>query len=217
MVPPLSQEHKSQLSLLVKQDAAVLNDFCGLAAQFVKHGVHPKVFASAAHKLGVLPSQVEDAIRALVFLLSHSTQATATKMEFQDLITTLGFTEAAVNVLTDAYTDNEGELKEYLKKMGVQIPHYHNLEWRFDILVGSRALSHIAEPLITLQLSLDTHTCPGSQTNEDDGGGKQSEPVYDKLLLQTDPNNLVHMTSVLEEALHEARTHHSRRIHRYIK
>ncbi|XP_069188717.1 COMM domain-containing protein 2-like [Procambarus clarkii] len=104
-------------------------------------------------------------------------------------------------------------------KLGVlptQILQYHNLEWRFDILVGSRTLSHIAEPLITLELSLDTNTLSGSQ-DEDGDGDQQSKQVCDKLLLQADPNNLVHMTNILEEALREAHTHHSRRIHRYLK
>ncbi|MPC96905.1 COMM domain-containing protein 2 [Portunus trituberculatus] len=88
------------------------------------------------------------------------------------------------------------------------MPQYKNLEWRFDILVGSRSLRHIAEPLLTLQLSLDA----GSESK----AGREEE-TCDKLLLQTDPNNLLHITSVLEDALHEARTHHSRRVQRYLK
>ncbi|XP_069188722.1 COMM domain-containing protein 2 [Procambarus clarkii] len=212
----LSEEHKRHLSLLVHHDTTVVKEFCRLATQFVKHGVNHRVFTSAATKLGVLPTQVEDAIKALVFLLSHCTQAATSQSEFQELTISLGFNEAAVSVLTDVYTQHEVELKDYLKTMGVKILQYHNLEWRFDILVGSRTLSHIAEPLITLELSLDTNTLSGSQ-DEDGDGDQQSKQVCDKLLLQADPNNLVHMTNILEEALREAHTHHSRRIHRYLK
>ncbi|KAG7155911.1 COMM domain-containing protein 2-like [Homarus americanus] len=212
----ISEDHRHQLSLLITQETQVVKEFCRLATQFLKQGVNPRIFGSAANKLGVQPLQVEDAIRALVFLLSHCTQAAASKMEFQDITTSLGFTKDAVKVLTDAYTDNETDIKEYLKTMGVQTPHYRNLEWRFDILVGSRTLTHIAEPLVTLQLSLDENTARSFQAGES-GTGIEERSECVKLLLQTDPNNLVHMTNVLEEALHEARTHHSRRIHRHLK
>lgn len=211
----ISEDHRTQLSLLVTQDPPVVKEFCRLASQFLRQGVNPRVFNSAANKLGVQPSQVEDAIQALVFLLSYCTQVAASKVEFQDLTISIGFAEDAVKVLTDAYTDNMLELKKFLKSMGVQIPQYHDLEWRFDILVGSRTLSHIAEPLITLQLSLDTNK--SSHGTENDADKEQLQSVCDKLLLQTDPNNLVHLTAVLEEALQEARAHHSRRIHRHLK
>lgn len=204
----ISEDHKAHLSLLIPQEAPVVGEFCRLAIQFLKQGVNPRVFNSAANKLKVQPNEIEEAIRALVYLLSHCTQATASKDEFNQLLLSLGFSEDAAQVLTETFTQNEPELKMYLKKMGVQVPEYCNLEWRFDILVGSRTLNHIAEPLITMQLSLDSH-----KSKED--GSLQDQPG--KLLLQTDPNNLSHMTAVLEEALHEARTHHSRKIHRHLK
>ncbi|KAK3873278.1 hypothetical protein Pcinc_021704 [Petrolisthes cinctipes] len=208
----ISEDLKAQLSLLTTQNASVLQEFCRLANQYYRQEINPKIYNSASNKLGVQPSQVEDAVRALVFLLIHCTKAKASKLEVEELATSLNFTKDAVKVLADAYTNNEGDIKEYMKSMGVQVPHYNNLEWRFDILAGSRALHHIAEPLITLQLFLD-HSSGIQQQNKEDGSGGKCE----KILLQTDPNNLVHMTNVLEEALQEARTHHSRRVQQYLK
>ncbi|XP_063845127.1 COMM domain-containing protein 2-like [Scylla paramamosain] len=204
----LPEDLQANLSLLMTQDTPVVKEFCRLATQYFRQEVKPKVFGSAATKLGVQPSQVEDAVQALVFLLIRCAQVSTTTSELHSLSTSLGFTEDAAQVLTDAYTSSEAEVKEYLKTQAVKTPQYKNLEWRFDILVGSRSLRHIAEPLLTLQLSLDA----GSNSKL----GREEE-ACEKLLLQTDPNNLLHITSVLEDALHEARTHHSRRVQRYLK
>lgn len=65
--------------------------------------------------------QIEEAIRALVYLFSHCTQATASKDEFKQLLLSLGFSQDAAQVLTETFTENEAELKAYLKRMGVQV------------------------------------------------------------------------------------------------
>lgn len=213
----ISDDHKNQLRLLQTQDTHVVKEFCRLATLFLKQEVNPRVFSSAANKLGVQPLQVEESIQALVFLLSQSSQTSLSQTDFKELAASLGFAEDAAQALTDTYTENELELKEYLKRMGVQFPNYQNLEWRFDILVGSRTLHHIAEPLIMLQLSLDRGSHQETKDSTHDLRAKDDNFKSDKLLLQTDPNNLVHMTTVLEEALQEARTHHSRRVHRHFK
>lgn len=65
--------------------------------------------------------QIEEAIRALVYLFSHCTQATASTDEFKQLLLSLGFSQDAAQVLTETFTENEAELKAYLKRMGVQV------------------------------------------------------------------------------------------------
>ncbi|XP_066960079.1 COMM domain-containing protein 2 isoform X1 [Macrobrachium rosenbergii] len=213
----ISDDHKDQLSLLLTQDIPVIHEFCRLAGLFLQQEVNPRVFSSAANKLGVQPSQVEEAIQALVFLLNQSARTSVSQEEFKTLAVSLGFSTDAADVLTNAYLENDLQLKEYLKRMGVQVPLYQNLEWRFDILVGSRALHHIAEPLVTLQLSLDKASSEGNCDTNSESPMTKSDNRVEKLLLQTDPNNLLHMTAVLEEALQESRTHHSRRVHRHLK
>lgn len=216
----LPEELKGRLALLVAQETAVVREFCRLTSQYFRQEVKPKVFTSAANKLGAQPSQVEDAVQALVFLLIRCGQVNPTTEDLHGLSTSLGFSEDAAKVIADTYTDNEAEVKEYLKASGVKVSQYKDLEWRFDVLVGSRSLRHVAEPLLTLQLTLDT---PNSDSTRKEGigegqdGGVGEGGGCETLLLQTDPNNLLHMTSVLEDALQEARTHHSRRVQRYLK
>jgi len=81
----------------------------------------------------------------------------------------------------------------------MDLPHYHNLEWRFDIQLASRALQRQARPSVVFRL----HTKDGDEAKSH--------------LLQTDPSNLVHLTQSLESALAELKTQHCRRIMRNIK
>lgn len=56
----LSAEEQHNLSLIVAQDVSVIEGFCKQVNEFVISGknVNPKVYTSAAKKLGILPRQV---------------------------------------------------------------------------------------------------------------------------------------------------------------
>jgi len=52
----------------------------------------------------------------------------------------------------------------------MDLPHYHNLEWRFDIQLASRALQRQARPSVVFRL----HTKDGGTLRvcgNDEGGG----------------------------------------------
>lgn len=203
---------QEQLGLLTQQEPAVVGEFCKLSLQLLRQGgVKPRVFASAANKLDVQPQQVEDAVRGLIFLFMEGIQIAISSENFQQMVAKCGFSSEASEIILKVFEENREEFNQYLTKMGVQVPRYRDMEWRFDILVGSRSLHHIAEPLMTLQLSLDNTNSLGNENSSKTSNGPE------KLLLQTDPNNLVHMTKVLEEALQESHNHHFRRITRHIK
>ena len=44
--------------------------------------------------------------------------------------------------------------------MSLGIPHYHDLEWRFDVELASRSLQHQTNPVVVLRL----HTKEGKKT-----------------------------------------------------
>ncbi|KAK7073354.1 hypothetical protein SK128_014303 [Halocaridina rubra] len=217
----VTEEHRNHMNLLLSQETPVVSEFCRLATLFLKQEVNPRVFSSAANKLGVSPNQVEEAIQALAFLFLQSAKVCASQTEFKELALSIGFSSDATEAVLNTYIENQEVLREYHKRMGVQVPQYQNLEWRFDILVSSRSLHHIAEPLVTMQFSFNTG--PTHEKDYADGShalkarSSSNSSKNETLLLQTDANNLLHMTTVLEEALQEAHTHHSRRIHRHFK
>ncbi|MPD03917.1 hypothetical protein E2C01_099575 [Portunus trituberculatus] len=59
----LPEDLQANLSLLVTQGTPVVKEFCRLATQYFRQEVKPKVFSSAATKLGVQPSQVTNPFR----------------------------------------------------------------------------------------------------------------------------------------------------------
>lgn len=105
-------------------------------------------------------------------------------------------------MLSKFYESKQKEIQAVLLKLEIKEPHYHNLEWRFEVVVSSRALLEQVNPLITMDLQLKTE----NKEYEDDN--------IEHVLLQTDPTNLIHVAEELEKALNESRSRHSRKIQR---
>lgn len=198
MLLVLDDDHKSHLQFLVDVSPEVLTEFCRISIQFLQKGSNAKVYQTAAQKLGVDPEAVKNGVQGLMYLLSESSKLMLNEVDFADSIMTLGFSEDLRNQLTTLYLENQQEIRKTLTEMSMELPQYHNLEWRFDIQVASRNLRHQITPLITLKLHI-----------------KDGDKIETKVL-QTDPTNLVHLTRTLEEALNEMKTSHCRRIVRNI-
>lgn len=120
--------------------------------------------------------------------------------DFRDSVLTIGFSAEQQTVLSKFYESKQKEINEVLAKLAIKEPHYHDLEWRFEVVVSSRALLEQVTPLITMDLQLKT----------------EGEDNVKHVLLQTDPTNLVHLTEELEKALNESRSRHSRKIQRVL-
>lgn len=104
--------------------------------------------------------------------------------------------------------------------MAMDLPHYHDLEWRAEVQLASRSLLHRVEPSITLRI----HTKDGGKGmlagQEITNNTSPSLSLLDtssSCLLQADPVNLLHLTKTLEGALGELNNQHCRRIMRSIK
>lgn len=195
----LSQEHKEHLHLLSGLELDVAREFCRISLEFILKGSNPKVYQAAAQKLGVQPSKIKCAVEGLVFLFNESSRLQIGEIDFQDSVMTLGFSEDLNQLLLQLYLENKHEIRRLLGELSLDLPHYHNLEWRFDVQLASRSLQHQTEPQILLKL----HTKKEGETKSH--------------ILQTDPVNLIHLTSELENALAEMKTAHCRRIVRNIK
>ncbi|KAK5645948.1 hypothetical protein RI129_004412 [Pyrocoelia pectoralis] len=201
MLLSLRNDHKEHLSLLFNQSPQVLVDFCKLAIDFLQNGPNLKLYNSASQKLQVQPENVQNCIYGLVNLLLESCKHKLSDADFRDSILTIGFTQEQQVILSKLYSSKRKDITEILSKLTVTEPHYHDLNWRFEVLVASRSLLHQVTPIITMDLVL---TEPPNSIEQ--------ESTQKHLLLQTDPSNLLHMTEMLEKALIESRSRHSRRI-----
>ncbi|KAH9508725.1 COMM domain-containing protein 2 [Bulinus truncatus] len=190
---------KEHLSFLSNLGAEVLKEFGRISLNFIRKGANTKIFQGAAQKLKVPADTVQHGVEGLMYLLIESSKYLLNEIDFQDSIMALGFNEETRAALLEIYLENRKEIRDILNEMSLDLPHYHNLEWRFDVQLASRSLRHQVRPSILLKLQTE------------DGGNKTSH------LLQTDPVNMVHMTRVLEEALQEMKSGYCRRIARNIK
>ena len=61
---------------------------------------------------------------------------------------------------TQIYQENCHEVRAILSQMTMDLPHYHNLEWRLDVQLASRSLQQLAQPSLTLRLhTKDSGVC----------------------------------------------------------
>ncbi|KAL4219941.1 COMM domain-containing protein 2 [Mactra antiquata] len=199
MLLMFDDKHKNHLSFLTDIDISVLQEFCKISIEFIKKGANTKVYQSAAQKLGVSAETVQNGVEGLMYLLTESSKLMINEIDFQDSILTLGFSEEMRQALLELYLDRRKEVRAILNQMSMELPHYHNLEWRFDVELASRSLRHQVTPTVTMKLHTEENGTTSTQ------------------VLQTDPTNLVHLTSVLEEALQEIKSPYCRRIVRNIK
>lgn len=64
----------------------------------------------------------------------------------------LGFSEELNDQLYQLYQENCREIRSILSSMTMDLPHYHNLEWRSEVQLASRSLQRQTQPAILLRL-----------------------------------------------------------------
>lgn len=188
------------MKFLTSLDIDVVLEFARISLDSILKGSsNPKLFQTAAQKLGVEVNTIKNGISGLQHVLTESSRLMIGEIDFQDSVMTLGFSEEVIGALLKMYLANRKEIRSILGEMSLGIPHYHDLEWRFDVELASRSLQHQTNPVVIMRL----HTKEGEKKSAD--------------VLQTDPVNLIHLTAELENAMLEMKTAHCRRIVRNIK
>lgn len=199
MLLVLSDAEKEHLNLLVDVGEEVAAEFCRIAIEFLKYGINEKKYNAASSKLNLDAILIRQAVESLMNLFMESSKLAINEIDFQDSIISLALPEVLNKCLLKFYLDNRLEIRRILDDVGIILPHYEHLEWRFDVKVASRFLEYQTRPEVLLRFHINH--------------GDRVEAVC----LQADPVNLVHLTRVLEEALAELKTAHCRRITRNIK
>ncbi|XP_065063471.1 COMM domain-containing protein 2-like [Rhopilema esculentum] len=199
MLVVLGDQQKADLQLLGDFDENVAREFCKIAVGFIRNGVNPKMYQTAASKLEIAVENVKRCVEGLMFLMTETSKSYVNELDFQDSLMMVGFSEELTSTLLRLYMEHRDEIRSVLQKLSLDLPHYDNLEWRLDVQVASRSMRSQTAPNILLKFTIK------------DGEKK------DVKLLQTDPVNLIHLTEVLEQALAEMKTGHARRVTRNIK
>ncbi|XP_024947873.1 rhodopsin isoform X2 [Cephus cinctus] len=197
MLLTLRVDQKKHLLFLAEQTPQVLQDFCKLALDYLQKGPNFKHYSAAGQKLEVEPDVIKNTVEALVNLIIESCKYKLSDEDFRDSIVALGFTDEKETLLKKLYEVKKLEVSDALTNIGIKLPQYQNMEWRFDVQIASRSLLSQVTPLITLDFMLKNTETPDE---------------IEHVLLQTDPTNLLHLAHELEMAMQEGRSQHIRRI-----
>lgn len=152
MLLVLSDEHREHLKYLTQVDVNVVKEFCKISLDFIKKGVNRKVYHSAAQKLDVDVATIQHGVEGLMYLITECAKLMLSELDFHDSIMTLGFSEEINKELLQIYLDNRKEVRGIVSQLTIGLPNYHNLEWRFDVQLASRALHRQTEPQVLLKL-----------------------------------------------------------------
>ncbi|XP_037105469.1 COMM domain-containing protein 2 [Syngnathus acus] len=203
MLLVLSEEHKEHLNFLNKVDMAVVGEFGRITLEFLRRGISPKVYDGAARKLSVPPEVVRRGVEGLLYLMTQSSKHMLSEVDFVDSLLSLEFGDELNCSLLQMYQQHRSEIRSILSLAPSTLPAYHNLEWRLNVQLASRSLRQHVVPTLVTRLHL-THG--GSSGTEQRG-----------LVLHVDLATLLHLISILEEALASSKSTHARRILRNIK
>ncbi|KAI9523857.1 COMM domain-containing protein 2, partial [Dissostichus eleginoides] len=173
--------------------SSVVGEFGRIALEFLRRGTSPKIYEGAARKLGVSVEMVQHGVEGLMFLMTESSKHMISEVDFLD----------SVLVWVSLYLQHHAHIRSILSQLPSNQPAYHNLEWRLDVQLASRAVRQQVVPMLTLRLLL---------SGVGDGVCARRGKV-----LQTDPSTLLHLISTLEGALAAMKSSHARRIFRNIK
>ncbi|KAL1513372.1 hypothetical protein ABEB36_002791 [Hypothenemus hampei] len=203
MITSLRSEHKEHLQLLISHSEKVINDFCKLAEDYIKTGPDHKLYQKVASKLNLTPEEIQNCIYAIVNLSILASKQQLNEEDLRDSLLALGFSIEQQTELNKFHNAQKSQIED-LCKTRIDEPTYHDLQWRFEVQLGTRTLPQQVTPLISMDLIL--------KSQQDSGNIELSHH-----LLQTDPTNLVHLANEIENALHESRSRYSRRVQKTIK
>lgn len=201
VVLQFSPQIATDMNLLSSLPANALKEFCKLSIESIRKGPsNKKIYAKAAASLKVEASAVEKAISGMSQVFLVSCQKNLSEADFELSIQDLLPSSQQAELVVEAFKTNFQAIRAELTQIDTKLPHYHDLDWRLDLQLGSRCLMNKVQPKFMLEL----------KTKDSDGEEK-------KQVLAADYSNLKHMCDELESAIKEAKNKHCNRIVRYVK
>ncbi|GLV41551.1 uncharacterized protein CBL_06780 [Carabus blaptoides fortunei] len=182
MLLSLRNDHKEHLTLLTTQTSQVLVHFCKLAIDYLQNGPNTKLYNTASQKLQVDAEAIQNAVCGLINLLLESCKHKLNEADFRDSVLSVGFPQELQIVLSKFYDSKKDELGEILSHSAVIVPHFYDLDWRFEVQVASRCLLKQVTPMITMNLCLE---------HQPDVKPADYVGPRENIVLQTDVTNLL--------------------------
>ncbi|KAG4076335.1 hypothetical protein HA402_005778 [Bradysia odoriphaga] len=167
-----------------------LSELCNLSIDFLKTGPknerHPKIADNV--------ESLHSLIKTLILLLTDVTKSNLNQSEFEASLKMV-FTAKQLSILWQFIGDNKVFIKNTLQSHTVKFP---------------RCLLHQITPITTVLLTMDSEQINDNKAKITFVNDNSFSSTTKTVLFQIDPNNLVHIIDVLEQALAESKTHRTR-------
>ena len=225
----VSEATRKQLLQLQKLDISIAKELLRVSLNFIRKGRQEKVIAKAAAKLSVPAKAVEDIIDAISIFLTEVSKQNLSDADITDSIAVLKLApeESPLNALLKEFClSARREVRDILKKVSFDLPHYQDIEWRLDVELGSRCIRNTVAPfyLVKIRTTVPAEEEEGLCAEENSFAASsatvsQGENGYlvKENFVEIDPLSLKHITAELERAVAESKTASSRRVMRNIK
>ncbi|CAK1599833.1 unnamed protein product [Parnassius mnemosyne] len=237
MIIFLSELQKEHLDILHKQSTQVVVDYCKLTIDYLNNGFNQKKCSLAAEKLNVSPTNIQNSIQALAYLIVEGCKHNLSELDFKSSLAIAGFTDEKQQVILKLYITKKVELSSALNILQQTDLSYQDLTWRFEVQIASRRCNRMINPMVALNLVVTTPKNFGQKEDhtyrqdvfikknritslytdssvQSAKTASQCQKVVNHVLLQCDIPNLLHLTNKLEQALKESKSQHVRKIQR---
>lgn len=219
---------RKQLLQLQKLDISIAKEMLRVSLNFIRKGRQEKIIDKAAAKLSMPAKAVEELIDAISIFLTELSKQNLSDADITDSITILKIAPEGSplsQLLKEFCLSAKHEVREILKKVSFDLPHYQNVEWRLDVELGSRCIRNTVAPFYLVKIKTtvpveeedlyaeeNSFAASSSMVTQGDNGYLVKESF-----VEIDPLSLKHITAELEKAVAESKTASSRRVMRNIK
>ncbi|GAB0094961.1 COMM domain-containing protein [Sergentomyia squamirostris] len=209
MVFFIKNSQRDRLKFLSKQSSDVLVDFCKLALDYLGSGSNEKKYSIAAQKLETTLEDVQTTVECLVSLLIDCAAYNVSESDFGE-ISGVGFSSEQIGILWQFVSNKNEAVRNLLQNSRLNKQYrFRDLEWRLEARIASRSNLRQATPQITMKFHLDRETI-NVHKDKIHETPESSKTTRKQIILNTDPCNLSHMISTLENALQQSKTHRTR-------
>ncbi|XP_063700207.1 COMM domain-containing protein 2 [Culicoides brevitarsis] len=204
----LKFQKPEELEFLRKRSVEALVDLCKLAFDYIKNGSNVEKYEIFASNTGQTSEFIQKIVEILLEFLIDAVKFNYNDSHFQSLATDAGLYDDQISVLSQFVASKKETIENLLKQNQNLELRYRHLDWRLEARIASRTLHSQAVPLITMKLHLDSETYPDKLQVLSDTDTENT--TKREVILQTDPNSLVHIIDQLEQALQESKSHRTR-------
>lgn len=212
----LKNEQKEHLRIVREIPTEDVVDLCKSAFEYLTIGPNTAKYDQLAKKYCYTSEKIQASIEALIMLLIDATKAKATDISDFENLRKDGFSPDVIAIFIQFVNSKRLLIEGSIKTANLRAYRLINLEWRLDVRIASRCLLKQSTVFVIMKLNL--HKEPKNE-NRDLINLEKNKPVHSDeianrkdVLVQTDVNSLVHIISVLEEALLESRSRRVRNI-----